>query len=643
VHREKYSEAKLIANFVSTSPALASAVPGYNTTGIYTDTPAITVTPLFGNKTNFYVTRQTKYNSLASTSYKLKVQTSAGNVTIPQLGGSLSINGRDSKIHVTDYNIGSFNLLYSTAEVFTWKKYGTRTVLVVYGGPDEQHELAVFRTSGATSVEGSGVKFSNRNGNTILGWKSEPHRRVVRIGELYIVILDRNSAYDYWTVSTLHQNSYAHNSTPSSSLIVKAGYLLRTASISNGKIFLVGDLNATTTIEVIGGDHEDINSLYFNGEELQTKRDRNGFIKGTVAFSTPEIDIPNLEALPWKCTDTLPELRPSYDDSAWTDADHTETNNSYWPLTTPSVLWGSEYGYHAGSLILRGHFVATGNESVVHMNVSGGTAFAFSAWINSTWIGSWPGTGEAAIANLTLTTPLLQRGENYVLTLLSDHMGNNGNWFIGYNEMKTPRGIIGYDFPGHSSPSSNGSRVDDGIRWKITGNLGGEDYEGGVRGPLNEGALWVERNGFHLPSAPTDSWPKCTEGPISSTSKAGVVFYTATFSLDIPLGWDVPLSFVFHGDEFTGSGKGWRAQLWVNGYQFGKFSNGIGPQKRFPVPEGILNYRGKNTVAVSIWALEEGGATPKGFELVKGMPVKTGYGKIEMAPMEDWKERQGAY
>jgi hypothetical protein len=619
-------------------------VPGYNTTGIYTDTDAITVTPLFGNKTNFYVTRQTKYNSLASTSYKLKLQTSAGNITVPQLGGLLSINGRDSKIHVTDYDVGGFNLLYSTAEIFTWGKYGQRTVLVVYSGPDEQHELAVSRTSGATSVEGSGVKFSNRNGNTILNWKSEPRRRVVRFGsDLYIVILDRNSTYDYWTVSTLHENGYTHDSTPSSSLIVKAGYLIRTASISNGNIHLVGDLNATTTIEVIGGAHENINGISFNGEKLQTKRDRNGFLKGTVAFSSPNIELPNLDALPWKYIDALPELRTSYDDSAWTNADHTDTNNTYWPLTTPTVLWGAEYGYHAGSLILRGHFIATGNESVIHMNVSGGTAFAFSAWVNSTWIGSWPGTDEAAIANLTLTLPPLKRGENYVLTVLSDHMGHNGNWFIGYNEMKTPRGIIGYNLLGHSSPSLNSSRIDDGIKWKITGNLGGEDYHGGVRGPLNEGALWVERNGFHLPSAPTDLWSTCTGGPISGTNKPGIVFYTTNFTLDIPIGWDIPLSFVFHGDEFTGSGKGWRAQLWVNGYHFGKFSNGIGPQKRFPVPEGILNHRGENIVAVSIWALDEGGATPKGFELVKGMSVKTGYGEIEMGPMEDWKERLGAY
>ena len=58
VHREKYSEAKLIANFVAASgDALASATPGYNQTGVFADNNDITVTPLIGKKTKFYVTR----------------------------------------------------------------------------------------------------------------------------------------------------------------------------------------------------------------------------------------------------------------------------------------------------------------------------------------------------------------------------------------------------------------------------------------------------------------------------------------------------------------------------------------------------------------------------------------------------------
>jgi hypothetical protein len=74
-----------------------------------------------------------------------------------------------------------------------------------------------------------------------------------------------------------------------------------------------------------------------------------------------------------------------------------------------------------------------------------------------------------------------------------------------------------------------------------------------------------------------------------------------------------------------------------------KFSNGIGPQRRFPVPEGIFNHRGENTVAISIWALEEDGATPESIELVAGMAVQSGYGEIALSPMTGWEEREGAY
>jgi len=57
VTREKYSEAKLEANFLMASPAYLTATPGNATNGTYTDTAAITTTPLFGDTTNFFVVR----------------------------------------------------------------------------------------------------------------------------------------------------------------------------------------------------------------------------------------------------------------------------------------------------------------------------------------------------------------------------------------------------------------------------------------------------------------------------------------------------------------------------------------------------------------------------------------------------------
>lgn len=36
------------------------------------------------------------------------------------LGGSLALNGKDSKIHVVDYEAGKTSILYSSGEIATW-------------------------------------------------------------------------------------------------------------------------------------------------------------------------------------------------------------------------------------------------------------------------------------------------------------------------------------------------------------------------------------------------------------------------------------------------------------------------------------------------------------------------------------------
>jgi hypothetical protein len=103
------------------SPSYLDAVPGNATSSIYTDTTDLTVTPLIGNLTSssFYIIRHIDTTETTSTSYKLKINTSIGDITIPQLCGTLSLIGRDSKVNVADYNISSANIVYSTAKIFT--------------------------------------------------------------------------------------------------------------------------------------------------------------------------------------------------------------------------------------------------------------------------------------------------------------------------------------------------------------------------------------------------------------------------------------------------------------------------------------------------------------------------------------------
>ena len=103
------------------SPAYLTAVPSSEAqNGSFVTAGDLAVTQLKSDNTAFYVVRHDDYTSQDMTNYRLIVPTSQGTINIPQLSTTLILNGRDSKIHLTDYDVGSTNMLYSSAEIFTW-------------------------------------------------------------------------------------------------------------------------------------------------------------------------------------------------------------------------------------------------------------------------------------------------------------------------------------------------------------------------------------------------------------------------------------------------------------------------------------------------------------------------------------------
>ncbi|RKU43640.1 hypothetical protein DL546_004893 [Coniochaeta pulveracea] len=632
VAREKYSELKLEAQFMKASPGFLVATPGLsNETGLYSPDTSVTVTPVTGPNGSFFVVRHTDYQSTASTSYTLMLSTSSGQLTVPQLGGKLTLGRRDSKIHVSDYPLGKYSLLYSTAEIFTWQKYENKTVLVVYGGADELHELAIKTAAAPPKVEGEGVTTKAMNGSVIAQWKTTPKRRILQVGDLYVHILDRNSAYNYWVPELAG----------SSPLIVNGGYLVRSASVSSNTLDIRGDFNSSTSLEIIGVPNG-VSKLTLNGASAVYTSDIQGSWLTAIAYNKPKACLPNLSKLEWKSVDSLPEVKSTYDDSAWPNADHTTTNNTFVePFQTDVSLYGSDYGFHAGVLLFRGHFTATGEEKSLALTTQGGSAFASSVYLNSTFIGSWTGIDAATNKSDTYTLPSLTKGKNYVFTILVDNMGLDENWVVGVDQMKLPRGILHYNLTSTSGTSTP-------IKWKITGNLGGESYVDKSRGPLNEGGLFHERQGLHLPSAPASALASSnSSSPYAGLASPGVAFYTATLPLHLPSEkFDIPLSFVFSNSTTASSPSdsgAYRAWLYVNGWQFGRYVSNVGPQKEFPVPEGILNHDGDNWIGVAVWALEEGGAKVPGLDLRAGVPVLTAREKVSVVKGSDWEKREGAY
>ena len=207
--------------------------------------------------------------------------------------------------------------------------------------------------------------------------------------------------------------------------------------------------------------------------------------------------------------------------------------------------------------------MANGNESFLSLTTQGGTAYGASVWLDDELLGSWAGNSSASTYTQQLRIPTLSNGEHHVLTVIVDQMGYEENIFVGADLMKSPRGILDYEVSGHGQAD---------ISWRMTGNLGGEKYRDVARGPLNEGSMFAERQGYHLPAAPFEHWAK--RSPLQGISGAGIGFFYTSFALDLPEQYDVPISVVFGNASLDNGGEpsNYRCQLFVNGYQMGKYS-----------------------------------------------------------------------
>lgn len=128
--------------------------------------------------------------------------------------------------------------------------------------------------------------------------------------------------------------------------------------------------------------------------------------------------------------------------------------------------------------------------------------------------------------------------------------------------------------------------------------------------------------GWHLPGFNDSAWPLASsagKSPSLSFTGATAKFFRAVIPpLSIPAGVDVSISFVFSTPgNSNGNGTGsaaeessaFRAQLFVNGYQYGRYNPFIGNQVVYPVPPGVLDYNGENTLGVAVWAQSEAGAS----------------------------------
>ncbi|KAJ7689730.1 glycoside hydrolase family 35 protein [Mycena rosella] len=555
---------------------------------------------------------------------------------------------KDSFVIATDFVFGSSTLRYSTASLLTWLDLSGSDMLVVYGYAGQSYEMA-FELSGPVTLSAIGptqIQGTATDPTFTLNFSLSPGRTLVHLTaadgkELAVLIADYDAATTLWQPTIAGDGNYANyiGVSASTPLLISGPYLVRNASLNGQQLALWGDVAETTTVNIFGP--RALSSVEWNNVPLgNLTQTRQGTWQATISFSQPAVTLPDLGSATWRFRDSLPEIQPDFDGFAMIPANQMTTTSVFPPYYgAPWILYADQYGFHAGNLVWRGTFLHDSNTTAptaVNVSASGALNFAASVWLNTHYLGPSDTRGRTNNNSFPVTEDLLLTGENHVV-VLQDHMGGD---LSGQDvcctpggrarDLQQPRGLQGYYLVGRDASAQF-------TGWTLAGNFMGERHPDTVRKIYNEGGLYGERKGWHLPGFDDSAWEERT--PFEGLGQPGVGFFRTTFTLDLPQGYDIPLSFVF--DSAVGH---YRSQLYVNGWQMGKRIANIGPQSAFPVHEGVLDYHGENTVVLSLWALGNGTADTRipSFKLVANGTYAGGVRGIA-TNNPDWDELRGKY
>jgi beta-galactosidase GanA len=505
-----------------------------------------------------------------------------------QPGTSITLQGRDARMLLANYQFGGEHLMYSTSELMTQATIGGTATALLYGPAGTDGETVLRYASQPTVKVISGSVQSSwdaSRGDLRLDYTHQGLAEVQISGggtpPLLLLLASSDVAQQFWPEST-----------PDGSVLVQGGYLVRTATTHGASLALTGDTSSAGPLTV--WVPPDIKSVTWNGQTVAVTTGPDGSLSGSIP-GPGQASLPALSN--WRFSYETPDAQPGFDDSSWTLADHPVSTNS--GAATP-VLYASDYGYEHGFVWYRGHFTATGNETGVTLKADGiSPTGAFSVWLNGAFLGSHAAAG-ATQATFSFPSGALRAGQDNVIAVLVENTGHPEG------PSSEPVGLY--------SAALNGSSA--AITWRLMGNQGGTTLQDPVRGVMNAGGLFGTNNGWDLPGYPDQNWQQVTL-PDSWASRGvppGIGWYRTTFSLSLPTRGYSPVA-VQVGGPGPGAGTAdYRAFIFVNGWLIGRYVNNVGPQHQFYVPAGILNDNGDNTLAIGVWGLD---ATGGGLDQVK--------------------------
>ncbi len=520
------------------------------------------------------------------------------------------LHGLDAKLLLAGYDLERQRLVYSTSELQTSLRRGAEDIALFYGRPGEKGET-VLRFAAAPKV-------TVLEGDVASAWDADKrdlklnytHNGLARVrieggkAPLTLLIGEVKEAQRFFR--------------PDPATLVRGPNLVRHATLSGGTLALTGDTAGGEPLEVWTG----AGRVRWNGQPVATTRSPGGSLVARTALAGPRaLTLPELTG--WKSAPGSPETEVDFDDSAWATAAGGRNASTIRPPTGQPSLSMDGYGFHDGDVWYRGRFTGSPEAKTIALHYGAGGAGMLQLWLDGKLVGQHelptglPRPITTGVAEFALPEAASAPGEH----VLSVMVRNNGhNWDLDSDEFhKEARGLISVSI---ARPGGISFAVP--VAWKIQGKQGGEDLPDPVRGPANNGGQYGERMGWHLPGFDDARWTAATVP--AQTPVPGTIWYRTRFDLTVPKGEDATIGVQF-GDPATPRSPGpgrYRVLIFVNGWQMGQFAANVGPQRTFPVPEGILNHRGRNTLALAVTGDGAPGAALEPVKLVTLHHVRGG-------------------
>ena len=505
------------------------------------------------------------------------------------------LNGQDAKMLLADVDLQRQHLVYSTSELQAHLPNGERDIVLLQGRDGEAGET-VLRFTKAPKVEVLAGRVESRfdaaKGDLTLRYTHDGLARVRISGggraPLLLLLADEKTSTRFWTASIGSKSAGAGR------MLQLGGALLRAARLEGGRLSLQGDSTEAGPLELWGPAAA---SVSFNGATLAVTPQPDGSLRTGAVPGPDAVKLPDLGSLAWTRRMDSPEAQPGFDDSGWTRADNRGSAAQTWTLPERGqpTLAMSDYGFHHGDVWYRGRAtVAQGGRHQLDLFYGGGGGGMLQVWVDGRFLGQHDLDTGRAFPETTDSVKLaldLAQGAHTIAVMVRN---NSHNWDLMADDAhREARGLIAASL----SPR-RGQRFGVPIAWRIQGTRGGEDATDPLRGPLNNGGLYGEREGWHLPSAPDAGWTAARPG--DAPPAAGTYWLRTRVKLDLPKGHDIQLGLAFGDTSKPRSDPENRALIFVNGWNMGQFVAHIGPQRVFVIPPGILDPNGDNTIALAV-------------------------------------------